>query len=423
MNQRKGSGGSAAAGRREGAELPPVLTTKLHIPPARSNLVSRPRLLELLSRGLENGLILLSAPAGFGKTTLLSEWLGTNPSPAGWLSLDRGDNDPVRFWTYLIAALQTTGQELGELAQALLRTSPPPPMESVITVLINDLVSLGTCAVLVLDDYHAIDSPAIHSTLAFFVDHLPTGVHVVIATRVDPPLPLARLRALGTLLELRADKLRFTFEETTEFLNRRMTLGISASDARSLLARTEGWIVGLQMAALSLRGRSDASAFIQAASGSQRYILDYLVEEVLSVQPDNVQAFLLQTCVLERMCGPLCDALLTEQSRIHSSHLSGQTFIEYLDRANLFVIPLDGERKWYRYHHLFADLLRSTLLQFYGEEQVRGLHARAATWYEENGLPAEAIDHALSAHETERALRRPLEKSHRSVLTEPAFRE
>ncbi len=404
MNRRKRSRGSAAAGKRGGAGSLPVLATKLHIPPARPNLVSRPRLVALLAQGLENSLILLSAPAGFGKTTLVSEWLGTNPCAAGWLSLDRGDNDPVRFLTCLIAALQTIEPDLGESAQALLRTSPPPPMESVLTVLINDLASRGTRAILVLDDYHAIDSPAVHSSLAFFIDHAPTGVHVVIATRVDPPIPLARLRAQGKLLELRADTLRFTLEETTDFLNQRMTLGLSASDVKSLAARTEGWIVGLQMAALSLKGRSDASAFVHAVSGSQRYILDYLVEEVLGVQPDDIQAFLLQTCVLERLCGPLCEALLTEQNRI-PSHRAGQTFLEDLEKANLFVIPLDGERTWYRYHHLFADLLRSRLLRSYGEKHVQNLHARAAAWLEENGLRAEAIEHALRAQDTARACR------------------
>ncbi|HSR34883.1 MAG TPA: hypothetical protein VLY63_30305, partial [Anaerolineae bacterium] len=383
MIQRKRSGCPAAEAERDGADSLPILATKLHMPPARPNLVSRPRLLESLTQSFENRLILLSAPAGFGKTTLLSEWLATHPCSSGWLSLDRGDNDPVRFWMYLIAALQAVQPGLGESAQALLCTAPASPMESVLTVLINDLYSMGGRAILVLDDYHAIDSPAIHSTLAFFLDHLPAGVHVVIATRVDPPMALAHLRAQGRLLELRVDKLRFTLEETAEFLNQRMALDLSAADIETLADRTEGWVVGLQLAALSLKGRSDASAFIQALSGSHRYILDYLVEEVLSLQSSDVQAFLLQTCILERMCGPLCDALIADEtslramedgadsprsaldpivrteghpelSRIRSSSVSGQTVLEYLERTNLFIVPLDEERTWYRYHHLFA---------------------------------------------------------------------
>ncbi len=400
MNQRKRSGSPAGTEGTGGADSLPILATKLHVPPARPNLVSRPRLLESLAQSLEARLILLSAPAGFGKTALVSEWLATHPCPAGWLSLDRGDNDPVRFWSYLIAALQTIEPELGKSAQALLRTSQGSPIESILTVLINDLASKGTHAILVLDDYHAIDTPAIQGALAFFIDHLPTGVHVVISTRADPPIALAHLRARGSLLELRADALRFTFEETADFLNQKMTLGLSAGDIRNLAARTEGWIVGLQLAALSLKGRPDASAFIQAVSGSQRYILDYLAEEVLNLQTDDIQAFLLQTCVLERLCGPLCDALMADRT-----DASGQATLEYLDRANLFVVPLDEERTWYRYHHLFAELLRARLLRFHRERHVQSLHARAAAWYDQNGLPAEAIEHALGAKETERACR------------------
>jgi len=410
----------------------PLLATKLHMPPIRPNLVSRPRLLEFLAQSFEHRLILLSAPAGFGKTTLLSEWLATQPCPAGWLSLDRGDNDPVRFWTYLIAALQTIRPGLGESAQALLCNAPTSPMESILTVLINDLASMGTCTVLVLDDYHAIDNPAIHGTLAFFLDHLPAGMHVVIATRVDPPMALAHLRAQGRLLELRVDKLRFTRKEATKFLNQRMALGLPAADIEILADRTEGWIAGLQLAALSLKGQTDASRFIHALSGSHRYILDYLVEEVLSLQPEDIQAFLLQTCILERLCGPLCDALVagetsrhavedgadslppalvpivqtegqTEQSRMRSLSVSGQAILEHLERSNLFIIPLDEERKWYRYHHLFADLLRGRLIQSYGDAHLQTLHSRAATWYEDNRLPAEAIHHALAARETEQA--------------------
>jgi LuxR family maltose regulon positive regulatory protein len=416
---------------REGFARIPLLATKLHMPSVRPNLVSRPHLLSSLTSGSDNRLILLSAPAGFGKTTLLSDWLATHSWPAGWLSLDRGDNDPVRFWTYVIAALQTNRPGLGESSLALLSAGLASPMESVLTMLINDLDSTGDRCLLVLDDYHAIDNPVIHSTMSFFLDHLPIGAHVAIATRVDPPLALAHLRANGRLLELRVDKLRFTPEETSELLNERLKFGLSTGDIKILAERTEGWIVGLQLAALSLQGRTDTSEFVQALSGSHRHILDYLVEEVLSRQPVSIQAFLLQTCILERLCGPLCDALLadqvpphvmdyaspsavvpaiqpaapTEQSRIHSSTAPGQSMLEYLEKANLFISPLDDERKWYRYHHLFADLLRIRLVQLYGDGHLRTLHARAARWYEENQLPAEAIEHALAAHEPDRAAR------------------
>ncbi len=432
MNQSKRSVRSAAAEDRGEADSLRVLVTKLHVPTTGPNLVSRPRLLEYLTQGLENRLILLSAPAGFGKTTLLSEWLATQPCRTGWLSLDRGDNDPVRFWTYLIAALQTIWPEIGESAQALLRTSPASPMESILTVLINDLASMSTGAILVLDDYHTIDNPAIHSALAFFLDYLPTQMRVVVATRADPPIPLAHLRAKGRLLELRADGLRFTLQECAELLNQRMALSLTAGEVEILAERTEGWIVGLQLAGLSLRGRSDAGAFIYALSGSHRYILDYLVEEVLNLQRDDIQAFLLQTCILDRLCGPLCDALMadetavrmladgkdsrrsetdptartegqTERSRIRRPSGSGQTILEYLERANLFIVPLDEERHWYRYHHLFADLLRGRLVQFFGDGHVQTLHSRAATWYEEHRLLAAATEHALAAQETERA--------------------
>jgi LuxR family maltose regulon positive regulatory protein len=393
----------------------PLLATKLHVPQVRPNLVSRPHLLNSLTPGSENRLILLSAPAGFGKTTLLSDWLAAHPRPAGWLSLDRGDNDPVRFWTYVIAALQTIRPGLGESALALLSSATTSPMEPVLTLLINDLDSLGGGCLLVLDDYHVIDNPAIHSTMAFFLDHLPDSVHVVIATRVDPPISLAHLRANGSLLELRVDRLRFTHEETSELLNERMKLGLSASDIKILADRTEGWVVGLQLVALSLQGRTDTRQFVEALSGSNRYILDYLVEEVLNLQPDNIQDFLLQTCILERLCGSLCDAVLGDREKgikgspthtpLSPIPSSAQPILEYLERANLFIMPLDDERKWYRYHHLFADLLRIKLVQSYGDEGMRTLHARAARWYEENQLPAEAIEHALAARESDLAAR------------------
>lgn len=409
---------------RENLIRMPLLATKLHMPPIRQNLISRPHLLHSLTPDESTRLILLSAPPGFGKTTLLTGWLTIQHRPAGWVSLDKGDNDPVRFWSYVIAALQKIQPDIGKTALGLLSTAQASPMETVLTVLINDLDSLGGSSLLVLDDYHAIDNPIIHSSMAFFLDHLPACVHMVIATRVDPLLPLAHLRANGSLLEIRVDKLRFTREETYELLNDRLKLGLSATEIDILTKRTEGWIVGLQLAALSLQGRMDTSKFVEALSGSNRYILDYLVEQALNLQPNEIQDFLLQTCILERLCSPLCDALLTddnartsaivgihanrsevtvEQKGIHSSSASAQNMLEYLEKANLFIVPLDDERKWYRFHHLFADLLRIKLIQSYGAVGLRTLHTRAARWYAENNFPAEAIEHAIAAEDLEYA--------------------
>jgi LuxR family maltose regulon positive regulatory protein len=392
---------------REAISGVPLLATKLHIPPVRPNLVSRSQLLNSIPPSCDNRLILLSAPAGFGKTTLLSDWLATHPWPTGWVSLDRGDNDPARFWTYVIAALQTIQPGLGESAKTLLYTTGAGPMEPILTVLINELDSAGITFLLVFDDYHAINNPVIHSTMTFFLDHLPRGVHVAIATRADPPLGLAHLRANGSLLELRIDKLRFTREETSMLLNEKMKLGLAASDIEILVERTEGWIVGLQLAALSLQAQTEPREFVNALSGNHRYILDYLVEEVLNLQTGDIQAFLLKTSILDRMCGPLCDAVLADPGAQNGidGPASGQDILEKLDKANLFIIPLDNERKWYRYHHLFADLLRIRLEQSYEEKQVETLHARAADWFEANRLPAEAIEHALAAHKPEQAAR------------------
>ena len=327
---------SSTPGRSNGV-LPgsPLLATKLYVPPTRANLVARPRLLERLDQALTSRLILISAPAGFGKTTLLSEWisdLGIRISDSGpptstrpeirtphsafripkfaWLSLDAGDNVLVRFLSYVIAALQTIAPGAGVAAQEMLCPPQLPPAESILTALVNDLCSLASNAVLVLDDYHAIDASAVHNAIAFLLDHLPPQVHVVIATRADPHLPLARWRSRGQSVEIRADDLRFTADETAAFLNQVMELNLSAEDVVTLEACTEGWIAGLQMAALSMRGRQDSSRFIQSFSGSHRYVLDYLAEEVLNRQPENVQTFLLQTSILERLCGPLCDEVI-----------------------------------------------------------------------------------------------------------------
>jgi len=356
----------------------PLLTTKLYIPPVRPELVSRPRLIERLNAGLHRKLTLISAPAGFGKTTLLSEWIYrrggmTPPLPVAWLSLDQGDNDPARFLAYLIGALQTIHAGTGETALAMLRSSQPPPIESLLTGLINEIAETpgtgdpsGRLFALVLDDFHVITDQQVHDGVTFLLDNLPPQMHLVLSGRADPPWPLARLRARGEMTELRASDLRFTLDEAAAFLNDVMGLGLSTEDIAALDARTEGWIVGLQLAALSMQGRKDVTAFIKAFSASHRFILEYLVEEVLDQQPSNLQSFLLQTSILERMTAPLCDAI-TGISKSADQQMdaasSSQAILERLEQANLFIVPLDDERRWYRYHHLFADLLRTRLEQ------------------------------------------------------------
>jgi LuxR family maltose regulon positive regulatory protein len=385
----------------------PILATKLYIPPSRRRVVLRPRLVERLNEGLAAGnkLTLVSAPAGFGKTTLVGEWVAGCGRPVAWLSLDEADSDPSQFLTYLIAALQTVAPGIGEGVLTVLQSRQPPQPESALTALLNDLATIPSDVVLVLDDYHVLDAKPVDDALAFLVEHLPPQVHLVIATREDPALPLARLRARGQLTELRAADLRFTPSEAGGFLNQAMDLDLSTEEVGALEARTEGWIAGLQLAAISLQGRSDAAGFIESFAGSNRFVLDYLLEEVLQRQPDAVRAFLLRTSILERLCGELCDAMLLDASA------SGQETLEYLDRANLFIVPLDNERRWYRYHHLFAELLRQRLQQSTtssagdGGMGVAQLHSRASRWYEDHCLDMEAFQHAAAANDIERAER------------------
>ena len=374
-----------------------LLATKLTIPPPRPHLVARPHLLERLNQGLTYRLILISGPAGFGKTTLLSEWALEAGRHVAWLSLDQADNEPTRFWMYAVAALQTIREGIGATALAALQSPQPPAMEALLTSLINDIAASGSDPlVLVLDDVHLITAPPIHDALLFLVDHLPPTMHLVLSARADPPWPLARLRAMGDMIEVRTDDLRFTAAEVAAFLNDVMGLGLSAADIAALDERTEGWIAGLQMAALSLQGRTDAPALIQSFRGSHRFILDYLVEEVLERQPGDVQEFLYQTAVLDRLTAPLCDAVTGRQD--------SQAVLIRLERANLFLVPLDDERCWYRYHHLFADLLRARLE---GTQPGRAavLHRRASAWYEGQQMIVEAMTHALAAHDVGRAAR------------------
>ena len=383
----------------------PILAAKLYRPPPQPDAVVRARLIEQLNAGLGRKLTLISASAGFGKTTLVSAWAAACGRPVAWLSLDAGDGDPARFLTYLIAALQTVMPGVGAGALASLQSPQPPNIETQLSALLNDISTTPNPIVLVLDDFHEIDSRPVDLALVFLVEHLPPQLHLVIATREDPPLPLARLRARGQMNELRAADLRFSLAEAGGFLRQAMGLSLSLDEISALDTRTEGWIAGLQLAALSMRGRADTARFIASFTGTHHFVLDYLVEEVLRQQSEDVQAFLLRTSLLERMCGPLCDAVL----QLADGAGSSQAMLEYIQRANLFIVPLDNERRWYRYHHLFADLLRQRLQ--HGTASAGGaggwdipeLHRRASAWHARHGPPADAIRHALLAEDFERA--------------------
>ena len=375
----------------------PLLETKLYIPRLRRGVVARPRLIRRLAGGAESKLTLISAPAGFGKTTLLAEWLSVDPADGrsvAWLSLDPGDNHATLFWTYLIAALETVAPGIGASALQLLQSPQPPPIEAVLATLLNELGAVRGDIVLVLNDYHVVDAHDVQDGMAFLLEHLPPQVHLVITSRADPALPLARLRARGELVEIRAADLRFTPDEAAAYLNDAMGLDLAARDVAALERRTEGWIAALQLAALSIQGRDDVAGFIAGFAGDDRYIVDYLVEEVLHRQSDGVRSFLLQTSILGRLSGPLCDAVTGRDG--------GKAMLEALDRGNLFLVPLDDQRRWYRYHQLFADVLRARLL----DEQpdlAPELHRRACEWCEENGDRSEAIGHAMAGGDLERA--------------------
>ena len=383
-----------------------LLVTKLALPPVRADLVPRPRLTNQLQLGIQRPLTLIAAPAGFGKTTLLSTWLEHAPLPAAWISLESGDDDLIRFWSYVFTALERVHPGSGASALALLQVSdlnPLPPIETVLTVWINDLATLPHEVVLVLDDYHLITAQPIHRAVTYLVDHLPHQLHLVMATRADPPLSLARLRARGHLTEIRAADLRFNSEEVMAFLTQALGLNLSAGEIAVLEARTEGWIAGLQLAALSMRGRNDIPDFLEAFTGSHHYIIDYLVQEVLARQPEPVQTFLLQTAILEQLHGSLCEAVMGVIGQ-PGGEASGQAMLEQLEQANLFLMPLDDERLWYRYHQLFAEALRHRL-QRRQPALVPELHRRASTWYEQHGLTHDAVHHALAATDFAQAAR------------------
>lgn len=406
----------------------PLVHTKLRLPPTRPSLVTRPRLQEQIAQGLQGPLTLIVAPAGFGKTTLVASSVTECGIPVAWLSLDKDDNQIERFLNYLVAALQEMDPGTGDGAAQLLRAARQAPSEAVLTNLINDLDRASNEIALVLDDYQFINNQAVHDAVAFLLEHSPQTFHLVIATRSDPPLPLARLRARGWTVELRAADLSFTEPEAAQFLNEVMGLRLDAKSVTVLKERTEGWVAGLQMAALSMRQREDVSRFIEAFSGTNRYILDYLLEEVLASQPAEIQHFLLYTSILERLTAPLCEAILlngeragnsgdTPLPRSKSHFRSGSaSVLEYLERANLFLVPLDDERVWYRYHHLFADLLRTQLQKSLGADGVAQLHIRAADWLAQNDSLVEAIHHASMASDDER-LERFIEQNYMELVS------
>jgi LuxR family maltose regulon positive regulatory protein len=371
----------------------PILATKLAIPSLRPGFVGRPRLGDRLSQCPPQALVLIAAPAGWGKTSLLSQWCARTTEDAlrtAWVSLDAGDNDPTRFLLYVAAAMENAQQPgLGEAVRGMLQSPTRPPMQAILTALLNEIDALKETRTLVLDDYHVIEAQPVHDALAFLIDHLPPTLRLVIATRMDPPLPLSRLRARDQLVELRASDLRFTEDEASAFLNQVMGLHLDAQAVSRLESRTEGWIAGLQLAALSLKGREDAAAFLDSFTGSHRYIMDYLFDEVLARQPEGVREFLTQTSVLNRLCGPLCEAVTGQPG--------GQATLERLEAANVFLIPLDAERRWYRYHNLFADVLRARLAQE-PEGRAAELHRRAAEWFDSRGIGEEAVDHALAGN-------------------------
>src|SRR5580693_3044309 len=388
---------SVAAAGVGAAERDVLLATKLHVPLPRPGFVARPRLAEALGEGLARGLVLVCAPAGFGKTALLADWVRSGDRRAAWLSVDAGDNDPMRFWRHVVAALDRARPGIGERVAPLLGP-PPSSFEGLVTALINELAAQPgeDEIVLVLDDYHLVDAQPVHASLAFLLEHLPPGLRLVVASRSDPPLPLARPRAGGQLAELRADELRFTAEEAAVLLREATGADLPGAAVAALAARTEGWAAGLQLAALSLRGQADPAGFVAAFSGSHRYVLDYLAEEVLDRQHEELRTFLLETSLLERLSGGLCDAV--------TGRTDSQAMLERVEQAGLFLMPLDEVRGWWRYHHLFADLLRARLQQ-QRPGRVADLHRAAAAWSEEHGLADDAVRHALAAGDTAWAAR------------------
>jgi len=372
-----------------------MLLTKLHIPPAGNNVVHRSELFEKLNSGLSRKLILVSAPAGYGKTTLISDWISQNKIPAAWLSLDNSDNDPAVFLGYVISGIQSIHQNFGKSTLRLLNSPNPPSVESITSLLINEVLNINQNILLVLDDFHLINSSEVLKLAAYFLEHIPGNIHIVILTRSDPALAVSKLRSQHQLVELRSSDLSFSANDISILFNKRLKLGLSVDDVYSLESKTEGWIAGLQLTALSMQGREDISQFIRNLKGDNRYIMDYLMEEVLKIQPDEIKEFLLQTSILEQMSAPLCNDVLNRND--------SQLILETLEKNNMFVIPLDTERTWYRYHHLFAELLRQRLHS--GERAtIVELHNKASKWFNDNSIPLFAIEHAINTGNLEKTI-------------------
>ena len=372
-----------------------MLLTKLHIPPAGNNVVHRTELFEKLNSGLSRKLILVSAPAGYGKTTLLSDWIIQNKIPAAWLSLDNGDNDPAVFLSYVISGIQSIYKEFGQSALRLLNSPNSPSVESIAGLLINEVIDIGQNFLLVLDDFHLITSGEVSKLVTYLLDHIPGNIHIVILTRSDPALSVSRLRSQHQLVELRSSDLSFSVNDISILFNKRLKLGLSVDDVYSLESKTEGWVAGLQLTALSMSGREDISGYIQELKGDNRYIMDYLMEEVLKIQTDDIKEFLLQTSILEQLSAPLCNAVLNRND--------SQLILETLEKNNMFVIPLDTERTWYRYHHLFAELLKQRL-HLRDKAAITGLHNKAIEWFNNNSMPLLAVEHSIETENFEKSL-------------------
>jgi LuxR family transcriptional regulator, maltose regulon positive regulatory protein len=375
-----------------------LLATKLFIPQPKPGLVSRPRLIARLDAILTNLLTLVSAPAGYGKTTVLSQWISQNKSQLKvfWVQLDDNDNDPVRFWDYVVEALKKEQPTVGQITSSMLHAPQQIPIEAILTPLINDLSQITENAVLVLDDYHLIKTDAVHTGVAFLIDHIPPNFHLVISTRIDPPLPLSRFRGRGTLLELSVRDLKFTVNESAEFLKQETDAELSSEDNLALNIRSEGWAVGIKMAAMAMRGRKDIHQFVNSYTGSQRYVMDYLIEEVIKRQSEDVRNFLFNTAILQKMTPSLCNAV--------TGHADGWDMLMKLEKANLFLVQLDDSREWFRYHHLFADLLHHQLSLNISIAEIKKLHTVASEWYAENHFPDEAIFHAIESKDWQRCL-------------------
>ena len=368
----------------------PVLASKISVPPLHVSVISRPRLVRRLDEGLDCKLSLIAAPPGFGKTTLVSNWIQQKNIPSSWFSIDETDNDPLQFLTCMITALQNIDTNIGLTAFDLLKAPQIPPFPSILTALINSMSSVSETCILVLDDFHLVDAASISNIVAFFLDHLPAQMHVVLSTRSDPPLPLSRLRSQKQMLEIRAQDLSFNREEAAEFFRRNLSVSLSDNDVELLETKTEGWITGLQLAVLSMQGRKDVAQFIKDFKGYNRYIADYLMEEVLAGQPERIQNFLLHTSVLDRLSGPLCDAVTGQKESYQ--------ILTDLEKANLFIYPLDHEKKWFRYHRLFSDLLRQRLRHTH-PDTMDELHRKASEWHLRNSFRDEAVSHALAAQD------------------------